>query len=512
MVLIGESGSGKSTLLKALAGVTHPSAGSVTVSGEPVRARRADVGYLPQDEIVHPLLTVREALRYSARLRLPDDAGPGDVDKAVDHVLAGLALLEHADKRIGSLSGGQRKRAGLASELLGRPSLLFLDEPTTGLDPGLETRMMELFRTLAEPGRRSLTVVTHATRNLDLADKVGVIGGGGDLCFFGPPEEATAFFGVAGYDEVYEALERRPASEWRRDFDALRGDAPAASTVSVPMGRERPYGRRSLAAQTAVLAHRYARVFGRDRRNLLILLGQVPLIAACVALLFRPGILRHDGGEPADAASFLFILATAVIWIGSIDGAREIVKERGVWARERAVGVRPGAYLASKLVVLFALAALQTGTLVLIALGLRRLHEPPAAYATVVLLLAVTAWAAVGHGLLISAVARTEDQATSAIPVSLIPQLLFAGAIVPLAQATGLVEAVAAAVLARWSFASLGTAVDKNARLAADPGAAAATGYGTGFFDVPAIAGAGAIGVVLVLVLGGTWAVVRARD
>ena len=220
--------------------------------------------------------------------------------------------------------------------------------------------------------------------------------------------------------------------------------------------------------------------------------------------LFSPDVLARARDDPGEAASFLFMLATAVIWIGSIDGAREILKER-------AVGVAPGAYLGSKVAVLFALATVQTLVLVLVTLGLRRLHEPPETYLLVAALLTVTGWTAVGHGLLISALARSEDQATSAIPVSLIPQLLFAGAIVPLAEASGVVEVVAGAVLARWSFAATGTAVDLNGRLAAEPGAAAATGYGTAFFDLPAVAGVGAMAVLLAVVLAGTWAALRDR-
>ena len=144
VAIIGESGSGKTTLVKTLAGVTQPSSGSILVNGEPVSSRLTDIGYVPQDEIVHPYLTVREALGYAARLRLPEDTSEEEAASAIDWALAELGLEEHAGKMIGSLSGGQRKRTGAATELLSRPSLLFLDEPTSGLDPGLETRMMEL--------------------------------------------------------------------------------------------------------------------------------------------------------------------------------------------------------------------------------------------------------------------------------------------------------------------------------------------------------------------------------
>ena len=195
VALIGESGAGKTTLLKALAGVNAPSEGHVTVNGEPVATRLTDIGYVPQDEIVHARLQVREALGYAARLRLPQDVADSEIDAAVERVTGELSLEEHADTLIGSLSGGQRKRAGVAAELLNRPSLLFLDEPTTGLDPGLETQMMQLLRDLAERGR-AVAVVTHATKNLALCDRVVVMGRGGELTFHGAPDDALRFFGV----------------------------------------------------------------------------------------------------------------------------------------------------------------------------------------------------------------------------------------------------------------------------------------------------------------------------
>ena len=159
-----------------------------------------------------------------------------------------MALEEHAETRIGSLSGGQRKRTGVATELLGRPSLLFLDEPTTGLDPGLETKMMALLRELANQSR-AVVVVTHATKNLGLCDKVAVMGRGGNLTYYGSPGGSVEFFGVEDYDGVYDALERRPAPEWRELFEAQRrgrkgrGCAPGSerpATCDIAAAVDRP--------------------------------------------------------------------------------------------------------------------------------------------------------------------------------------------------------------------------------------------------------------------------------
>ncbi len=520
--LIGESGSGKTTLLKALAGVVTPSAGTVTLNGEPVTARLTDIGYVPQEEIVHPLLSVREALTYAARLRLPDDPSKADVKATIARVLAEVSLEQSADTRIGRLSGGERKRAGVASELLNRPSMLFLDEPTTGLDPSLESQLMQLFRDLAQPGSRAVVVVTHATKNLALCDRLAVIGRGGKLTFVGSPDAAVEFFGVESYDDIYAALSERPAEQWRTRFErraagtdaagagagagGSRGVGASAGSQGVrsaggsetaaqeppepkPAGASRP--RQPAWRQVRVLVARYARLLVRDWRNLAILLGQVPILALASAYLFQPGLfdrldegLVPQPGRPGEAVQLLFIVATTAIWLGAIDAAREIVKERSISPREAAIGVRWGAYLASKAIVLFGLATLQAGALAFIVFTIHPLEAAPEAYGAVVVLLILSSLAAVAMGLAISAASRTEAQATSFIPLALIPQLLFAGAIVPVERMSEPMAALATVVFGRWSLAGIGSAIDMNARIAADPRFARVSGYGEAFFDI----------------------------
>lgn len=482
VAIIGESGSGKSTLIKALAGVTAPSEGAITISGEPIASHLSDIGYVPQDEIVHAHLTIAEALSYTARLRLPQDTSAEEIDATVAHVIGELSLTDHAQTRIGSLSGGQRKRAGVAAELLSRPSLLFLDEPTTGLDPGLETKMMSLLRALAD-NSRAVTVITHATKNLSLCDKVAVMGRGGQLAFCGSPDDALSFFGVAESDGIYSALDDRPAMEWRQRFEgaaknAMRARLPAAPRR--PRRRERP---RALP-QARVLTRRYLQLMTRDRRNLALLIGQVPILALANVGLFQAGLFGRPG-SPGDAIQLLFLLAITTIWLGSIDAAREIVKERSVFEREAAVGTRLGAYLASKAVVLFGLVAVQTVLFTAIVLLFRPLHEPAGAYAEVMALLVLTGFAAVGMGLLISAMVATQDQAMSINPLVLIPQLLFAGAIVPVDRMGEPAQTISAAIFAQWSFAAVGTSVDMQERIASDPTGSGAVRFGRDFFDVP---------------------------
>lgn len=489
--VIGESGAGKSTLLRTLAGVSRPSSGSVTLNGEPVTARLTDIGYVPQDEIVHRGLTIREALGYAARLRLPDDVDRSELKATIERVLAELSLDEHAAKRIGQLSGGQRKRAGVASELLSRPSLLCLDEPTTGLDPGLEAQMMRLFRELAHPGERAVVVVTHATASLDLCDKLAVFGRGGVLAFYGSPDQARDFFGVDSYDQIYDRLAKREPSEWRAEFESARtpesGGAEAEEPPE-PGPAGSPRSKHRVGRQAAVLTSRYMRLFIRDRRNLTILFGQVPIIALAIAFLFEPDVFNRTNGsgvagDPRYAIQLLFVLATTAIWFGAITAAREIVKERAVIEREAAAGVRWGAYLASKAIVLGTVVAVQVLFLTYFVLAIRPLDEPAGVYLTVSGLLVLASFVAIAIGLFVSASVNTQEQATSFIPLTLIPQLLFAGALVPLDRMAEPIASLSNLVVARWALSGLGNSVGMNERIAADPPLAKANDYGTSFFD-----------------------------
>jgi len=351
--------------------------------------------------------------------------------------------------------------------------------------------MMELFRELAAVGTRAVAVVTHATKNLDLVDKVCVMGRGGELCFFGPPTEAKAFFGVDSYDGIYTAFESRDARVWRREFEARRESAApqVKSDAAREAGQDHARGgppRPHPGPQAGVLAQRYFKLMLRGRRNLAIVLGQVPLIAVALALIFKPGVLG-SAGEPSRAAQLLFLLVTITIWLGSIDASREVIKERSLWEREHAVGVRIAAYLFSKASVLLALVVLQILILLSVVFALRPLAEPVGTHAVVFCTLVLTGFVAVGMGLLISAIARSEDQATSYIPIVLIPQLLFAGAIIPVEKMGSAAAALSNAVFARWSFADIGTVIGMKERLDGDP--VVAKQYGPSFFDLPVLEG-----------------------
>ena len=220
VAVVGPTGAGKTMLLNALAGRFEIESGSVRLYGEEMAGDAAAcrrMGYVPQEDFLHPQLGLRRTLEYAAKLRLPSTLGAAERARRVDAALAELDLTAQADLPVSSLSGGQRKRANVAVELLSQPDVLILDEPTSGLDPGREKSVLAMLRTLADNGRTVLTV-THSPKALAACDRVLFLAPGGRVAFFGPPEVAVSYFRDADPADVFLALDRASAESWQERF------------------------------------------------------------------------------------------------------------------------------------------------------------------------------------------------------------------------------------------------------------------------------------------------------
>ncbi|HTW11916.1 MAG TPA: ABC transporter permease, partial [Solirubrobacteraceae bacterium] len=298
------------------------------------------------------------------------------------------------------------------------------------------------------------------------------------------------------------ALDEAPEGYWPdrwlacvRERGRQSGDTPPAQPSF-----QRPRAGRAVSRQVRTLASRYFVLYRRDRRNLVILLGQVPLLGLLVALLFHSDVLVVGNGQSVNALTLVFLMVVIVVWCGSIDSAREIIKERAVFERERAIGVRNTAFLLSKTSLLFSLTLVQSLVLCGLVLTLRPLHEQTGAYLVFMALLVLTSWVAVTLGLLLSATVRTENQATSFIPLILIPELILSGGATPLHQLPSAAQALASIIFPRWSFAALGDVLHFNARFASDPGGSAQfRQYGHSFFQLSPWVGAGMLVLFLSL-------------
>lgn len=222
--LLGPSGSGKSTLMDCLNGRRRATHGKVLANGqdfyEEFDSFRQSLGYVPQKDIVHTQLSVQRALYYTARLRLPTDTDDAELNTRIEEVIEQMELGPHRETMVGNLSGGQIKRVSLGAELLARPSLLYIDEATSGLDAGTEARMMQLFRQLSDEGK-SIICITHAIENVDQCDLIIVLAGG-KLMYYGPPEEAPNYFEVKHLGQVYDKLQSREVADWSAQFRGSR--------------------------------------------------------------------------------------------------------------------------------------------------------------------------------------------------------------------------------------------------------------------------------------------------
>ena len=485
VAIVGGSGAGKSTLMKTLLGIAPTTSGRVLLNGDDLRQNfdlyRSEIGYVPQDDIVHLNLTVEEVLSYACELRLPPDT---DVPAAVGHVLEQVKLTHVKHTQVQQLSGGQRKRVSIAVELLANPKLFFLDEPTSGLDPGLDKKMMALLRALADQGR-TIVLVTHATANLEVCDRIAFMGSGGQLCYFGPPKAAMRFFKAPSTDlkhfaDVYIQLDEgdsgqqkaQNVEQWARHFQRSSDYHQYIQTIlsadQRPTASPKPQRQKtSSLRQWLILGKRYLNLIRRDRFSLLLLFFTAPIGVALIRLALpekTPFVTSLSSPDPAQAPlalKILFVFTCAITWVGLSGTAQTIVREANIYLRERLVNLRLFPYLGSKFSIHAGLAVIQAGLLVLIIL--LGFESPDPALLPWGVGLAITSFltlmASTSLGLLVSTVVKNSTQANGALPLILIPQIIFSGVLFDL---DGIARVVSWFMLSRWSVGAYAAVLDIN--------------------------------------------------
>ncbi|MEV4194168.1 ABC transporter ATP-binding protein/permease [Streptomyces toxytricini] len=485
LAVVGPSGAGKSTLLGALTGLRPADHGTVLYDGRDLyrdyAELRSRIGLVPQDDILHAQLTVRRALTYAAELRFPQDTAKAERQARVDEVITELGLDQRADQPIHSLSGGQRKRVSVALELLTKPSLLFLDEPTSGLDPGMDRSVMHMLRGLADDGR-TVIVVTHSVLSLDVCDRILVLAPGGRTAWYGPPQETLPFFGFDQWPEAFEAFEADRDRDWAGQYRAspqyARYVQGAARQPRHPEERHAgafaapPPKAQSWGAQLSTLVRRYAAALGADRTFLAIMVA-LPFVMGAMARALAGGSLTRES-----AVNVLLILCVGAVLTGAANAVRELVKERTIYQRERAVGLSRSAYLMSKVAVLGAVTTAQAAVLTLVGLygvdtnapGGRGVLLPP--LAEIILATALLSFTAMMLGLLVSALVRKEEVTMPLLVLLAIVQVVFCGALLRLDGAP-VIGQLAWLVPSRWALGAMAGTVDLGAivpgALTADP-------------------------------------------
>ncbi|MET9675571.1 FHA domain-containing protein [Streptomyces sp. NPDC006482] len=476
LAVVGPSGAGKSTLLGALTGQRPADRGTVLYDGRDLYRDYAElrqrIGLVPQDDILHLQLTVRRALGYAAELRFPEDTAPAERRARVDEVIRELGLAERAEQPIHSLSGGQRKRVSVALELLTKPSLLFLDEPTSGLDPGMDRSVMHMLRGLADDGR-TVVVVTHSVLSLDVCDRLLVLAPGGRVAYYGPPADTLDFFGYEQWPEAFEAFENERDRDWAEQYRSSRFHSRYVTEATArpvlpgtgPDGTVRavepapPPKAQSWGSQLRTLVRRYAAALSADRTFLAIMIA-LPFVMGAMARALSEGELN-----PESTLNVLLILCVGGVLTGAANAVRELVKERTIYRRERAVGLSRSAYLASKVVVLGLITVVQAVVLTLVALigvplnvpGGKGVLLPPLVEIT--LAVALLAFTAMMLGLLVSAVVRKEEVTMPLLVLLAIVQVVFCGALLTV-RGTPVLSQLAWLVPSRWAFAAMGATID----------------------------------------------------
>ncbi|MDX3605956.1 MULTISPECIES: FHA domain-containing protein [Streptomyces] len=469
--VVGPSGAGKSTLLNALTGQRPADRGTVLYDGRDLYRDFAElrqrIGLVPQDDILHAQLTVRKALGYAAELRFPQDTAKAERQARVTEVIRELGLEQRADQPIHSLSGGQRKRVSVALELLTKPSLLFLDEPTSGLDPGMDRSVMHMLRGLADDGR-TVIVVTHSVLSLEVCDRLLVLAPGGRIAYYGPPEDALAFFGFEEWPEAFEAFENDRDRDWaatyagspfRRQYIDNASAQPHLPSAAPGAMVAPPPKTRNWGAQLNTLVRRYASALGADRTFLIIMIA-LPFVMGAMARALAGSRLTQE-----TAMNALLILCVGGVLTGAANAVRELVKERVIYQRERAVGLSRSAYLMSKIVVLGTITVLQAVVLTLVGLmgvdlgapGGEGVFLPPLVEIT--LAVALLSFTAMMLGLLVSALVRKEEVTMPLLVLLAIVQVVFCGALLKLHGVPG-VEQLSWLVPSRWALGAMAGTID----------------------------------------------------
>jgi ABC-type multidrug transport system ATPase subunit len=499
IAVVGQSGGGKSTLIDAIAGYRPATHGVVLVNDTNIYSNfdvvQNEIGYVPQRDIIHYELTVYQALNYAARLRMPSDTSKEERHQHIIQVLEDLDLIERKDTPISRLSGGQIKRVSIGVELLIKPGLFFLDEPTSGLDPGTETTFMHLMRRLADQGR-TIILITHATKNVMLADKVVFLARGGYVAWFGPPEEALAYFDQyrsereqraheMEFDQIYAILDdpsKGKAQDWAERY--MKNPAyqkhiveplQSARALMLKSPKEKPEGkaarlrsrpRVSGFRQFLILSARNIKILSRDRTSLILML-LVPILVASLDFFLAPTMGKNlydfKLGDAPNASVTIFLLAINCLLVGGFSQMREFVKEADVYKRERLVNLKIFPYVASKAWV--ALLFSFYGAVVFLSIRFLAFDVPggPLIIGLYYISLVLAVLAGSMSGLLASAISKSPGVAPLVMILLIIPQIVLSGSLAPLP------EKVTAIASTRWAFQDFAGLTGIGSDVASDP-------------------------------------------
>jgi ABC-type multidrug transport system ATPase subunit len=509
--IMGGSGVGKSTLLNILSGIDRPDTGNVLINGYDLNTPegrehlRGVIGYVPQDDLLFEELTVFQNLWYNARMCL-DNLGPDRIREVVERVLVELDLYSIRDLRVGSpvnkvISGGQRKRLNIALELIREPTVLFVDEPTSGLSSVDAETVMTVLKEQAYRGKLVIATIHQPGSDIyKMLDRIIILDRGGYLVFHGNPTETVVWFrkraslanafedqcitcGNVDTDQLLRILEtkvvnefgkptpvrRISPAEWAESFREEKGKGDDERVIARDPLPDSNYSVPGLMKQTVLFYTRDLLSKIADRQYMLVALFGAPLLAILLAFFTRNVSGRaYSLSANENLPAYMFMCVITAFFMGLILSAEEIVRDRKILRRESFLNLSWFSYINSKIIMMFLFAAIQTGTFVLagnLILGIRGMTL------TYWIILFSTSALASLTGLNISSAFNSVVTIYILIPFIIIPQLLFSGVLVKFDNLhrredvhNEFVPALGELMPARWAYEALAVEQYKSNR------------------------------------------------
>ena len=468
--IMGGSGVGKSTLLNLLSGIARPDSGNVFINGHDLNTPdgkehlRGVIGFVPQDDLLFEELTVFQNLYYNARMCL-NNLGRERICEEVNRILADMDLYSVRDLKVGSpvnkvISGGQRKRLNIALELIREPTILFVDEPTSGLSSVDAETVMNMLKEQAYRGRLVIATIHQPGSDIyKMFDRIMILDKGGYLVFHGNPTETVVWFrkraslanpfedqciacGHVDTDQLLRIIETRVVNEfgkptpvrrvspaeWAENFTLEKGNKENDRVIAREPLPGSNYSIPGPAKQALLFFKRDLLSKVADRQYMLIALLGAPLLAVLLAFFTRNvSGQAYRLSDNENLPAYMFMCVITAFFMGLILSAEEIVRDRRILKRESFLNLSWFSYINSKIIMMFLFAAIQTGTFVLagnLILGIKGMT-----LTYWIILFSASALASL-TGLNISSAFNSVVTIYILIPFIIIPQLLFSGVLV----------------------------------------------------------------------------------
>ncbi len=450
IAIVGCSGAGKTTLMNILSGYHSPSKGHVYIDGLDLFKEqtyfKGRIAYVPQQEILDQTLTLQKSLEYSLLLRVKN-ISKKEMKKTIDYVLSILELTHVRNSLIKNLSGGEKKRASIATEMLSDPNLFLLDEPTSGLDANIEKKIMKKLREIANIGK-TIIITAHTVSNLNLCDKVLFMGKDGKICYFGPYEEILNYFGVEEFVDIYDLL-KDDTETWYQKYITNQEKLPVIPNKKFEKSKQVGF-----FTQVSTLVKRYVSSLINNKFMLILLLGQAILMGLLICLATEKNCLLN----PVTASMICAAFTLAAVWLGLFNTIQEIVKEKDMLKKEYMSGLKFTSYIVSKMIIFSVLCLYQSITCVSVVY-FHLSPRPEEVLITNTLLDLIINFFLVSFstsmiGIFISSFVKETKTTLILSPLYMMIQMLFSGMFIPFIELT---KTISYFVVARWGYESFAT-------------------------------------------------------